>query len=141
MADKIITVTPNPADKVIKITQTSTHNITISKNHNRDGEDFKFEDFTPEQLELLKGQKGDKGDKGEQGLQGIQGIQGEIGPQGPQGVQGDVGEPFRINKTYSSISDMNADIDNIEDGSFVVISTDTNEADYETIEVEKFITL
>ena len=82
-----------------------------------------------------KGDKGDKGDKGEQGIQGIQGIQGpqgiqgEIGPQGPQGVQGDVGEPFRIDKTYPSIADMNGDIDNIEDGSFVVISADTNEGD------------
>ena len=82
-----------------------------------------------------QGPKGDTGDKGEQGiqgpqgLQGIQGIQGEIGPQGPQGPQGDVGEPFRIDKTYLSIADMNADIDNIEDGSFVVVSTDTNEAD------------
>lgn len=100
-----------------------------------------------------KGDKGDKGDKGEQGgqgIQGIQGIQGEIGPkgpkgdvgnigpQGPQGIQGaqgiqgpkgDVGEPFRIDKTYASIADMNSDIDNIEDGSFLVISTDTNEAD------------
>lgn len=82
-----------------------------------------------------KGDKGDKGDKGEQGIQGIQGIQGpqgiqgEIGPIGPQGIQGDTGEPFRIDKTYSSISDMNSDIDNIVNGSFVVISTDTNEDD------------
>ena len=78
-----------------------------------------------------KGDKGDKGEQGEQGiqgpqgLQGIQGVQGEIGPIGPQGIQGNVGEPFRIDKTYSSISDMNIDIGNIEDGSFVVVSTDT----------------
>lgn len=82
-----------------------------------------------------QGPKGDKGDKGEQGIQGIQGIQGvqgiqgEVGPQGIQGIQGDTGEPFRIDKTYASIADMNSDIDNIEDGSFVVVSTDTNEAD------------
>lgn len=99
MADNIITVTQNHADKIIKIIQNPTPNITISQNHNRDGEDFKFEDFTSEQLELLKGPKGD------------------------------IGEPFRINKAYSSISAMNSDIDNIEDGSFVVISTDTNEDD------------
>ena len=58
------------ADNIIKITQAPAHIITISQNYNRDGKDFKFEDFTPEQLELLKGE------------QGIQGIQGPIGPKG-----------------------------------------------------------
>lgn len=41
------------------------------------GDAFTFEDFTPEQLELLRGP---------------QGIQGEVGPQGPQGQQGPQGE-------------------------------------------------
>lgn len=120
------------ADNIIKIIQSSVPSITISQNHNRDGEDFKFEDFTPEQLELLKGpqgQKGDKGDVGPQGPRGPQGIQGPQGLQGLQGIQGDVGEPFRISKTYPSISAMNSDINNIEDGSFVVVSTDVNEDD------------
>lgn len=61
------------------------------------GEPFTYEDFTPEQLESLKGPKGDTGPQGEigpqgevgpQGEQGIQGPQGEIGPQGPQGEPG-----------------------------------------------------
>lgn len=39
------------------------------------GEPFKFENFTPEQLESLK-VKGDKGDEGKQGPQGLPGIQG-----------------------------------------------------------------
>ena len=91
-------------DKIIKIIQASAHNITISRN--RDGEDFKFEDFTPEQLELLKGEighqgpqggigpvgpKGDKGDKGEQGIQGPQGLQGPQGIKGEKGDKGDIG--------------------------------------------------
>ena len=67
------------ADKIIKIIQASAPNITISQNHNRDGKDFKFEDFTPEQLELLKGPKGDVGD---------------VGPQGIQGPKGEEGQPF-----------------------------------------------
>ena len=86
------------ADKIIKIIQAATPNITI--NHNRDGKDgkngkdFKFEDFTPAQLEKLKGPKGDKGETGERGPAGNIGPQGPIGPkgndgpQGPQGIQG-----------------------------------------------------
>ena len=50
------------------------------------GAPFRYSDFTPEQLKLLKGEKGDKGDKGDQGVRGIQ------GPQGPQGEQGEPGK-------------------------------------------------
>lgn len=89
------------ADKIIKIIQASTPNITI--NHNRDGKDgkngkdFKFEDFTPAQLEKLKGPKGDKGEPGERGPEGNVGPQGPIGPKGndgeagPKGADGNVG--------------------------------------------------
>lgn len=38
------------------------------------GESFKYQDFTPEQLEALRGEKGDKGEQGIQGIQGIQGL-------------------------------------------------------------------
>ena len=70
------------------------------------GKDFKYEDFTKEQLVALKGEKGEPGIQGERGLQGppgkdgIQGPQGltgpkgdqgEVGPIGPQGLQGEVG--------------------------------------------------
>lgn len=78
------------ADKIIKIIQASTPNITI--NHNRDGKDgkngkdFKFEDFTPAQLEKLKGPKGDKGETGERGPEG------NVGPQGPAGPKGNDGQ-------------------------------------------------
>ena len=51
------------------------------------GEPFKYEDFTPEQLEALK-VKGDKGDKGDQGDKGDKGDKGDIGLTGPKG------EPF-----------------------------------------------
>lgn len=87
------------ADRIIKIIQASTPNITI--NHNRDGKDgkngkdFKFEDFTPEQLERLKGPKGDKGETGEQGPAGNVGPQGPVGPKGNDGQvgpKGDAGE-------------------------------------------------
>lgn len=83
------------ADKIIKIIQASTPNITI--NHNRDGKDgkngkdFKFEDFTPAQLEKLKGPKGDKGETGERGPEGNVGPQGPIGPAGPKGNAGERG--------------------------------------------------
>ena len=64
------------------------------------GDPFTYDDFTAEQLELLKGPKGDTGPIGKTGLQGPQGIQGiqgekgdpgEVGPIGPQGPQGDTG--------------------------------------------------
>lgn len=89
------------ADKIIKIIQASTPNITI--NHNRDGKDgkngkdFKFEDFTPAQLEKLKGPKGDKGETGERGPAGNIGPQGPVGPKGndgqagPKGADGNIG--------------------------------------------------
>ena len=60
----------------------------------KQGEPFKYEDFTAAQLEALRGPKGDtgpKGDKGEQGIQGIQGEQGPVGPTGPAGSQGETG--------------------------------------------------
>ena len=89
------------ADRIIKIIQAPTPNITI--NHNRDGKDgkngkdFKFEDFTPSQLEKLKGPKGEKGDTGERGPAGNVGPQGPVGPKGddgqagPKGADGNIG--------------------------------------------------
>ena len=55
------------------------------------GDPFTYDDFTPEQLNKLKGPKGDTGPRGEQGPQGIQGIKGDVGPQGPQGPIGETG--------------------------------------------------
>lgn len=51
------------------------------------GDPFRYEDFTPEQLEALK-VKGDKGDEGPQGKQGIQGL---------PGIQGIPGKAFTYN--------------------------------------------
>lgn len=91
------------------------------------GEPFVYDDFTEEQLRLLKGErgiqgekgdKGDKGDKGEpfvyddfteeqlallKGEQGIQGEKGEKGDRGEQGIQGekgDKGEQGDVNTEY-----------------------------------------
>lgn len=44
----------------------------------------------------------------------LQGIQGPVGPQG---------EPFRIKKTYPSVSAMNADFNNMEYGDYVMIAS------------------
>ena len=64
-----------------------------------------------------RGIQGEQGIQGVQGEQGIQGIQGETGPQGPQG------EPFTIKKTYSSVSEMNADFNNMTLGDYVMIAS------------------
>lgn len=70
------------------------------------GDPFRYEDFTPEQLNALKGPKGDKGDPGVQGIQGPKGEpfrysdftsdQLDIlrGPMGPRGEDGPKGDPF-----------------------------------------------
>ena len=63
-----------------------------------------------------RGIQGEQGIQGIQGEQGIQGIQGETGPQGPQG------DPFTIKKTYSSVSEMNADFNNMALGDYVMIA-------------------
>lgn len=64
-----------------------------------------------------RGIQGERGIQGVQGEQGIQGIQGETGPQGPQG------DPFTIKKTYSSVSEMNADFNNMTLGDYVMIAS------------------
>lgn len=64
-----------------------------------------------------RGIQGEQGIQGIQGEQGIQGIQGETGPQGPQG------EPFTIKKTYSSVSEMNTDFNNMTLGDYVMIAS------------------
>ena len=66
------------------------------------GEPFTYEDFTPEQLEALRGPRGvqgetgpqgEKGNRGEPGIQGVQGPKGETGPQGLTGPRGEKGDP------------------------------------------------
>lgn len=66
--------------------------------------------------------KPSRGIQGEQGIQGIQGIQGERGIQGETGPRGEQGEPFTIKKTYSSVSEMNADFNNMALGDYVMIA-------------------
>ena len=88
-----------------------------------------------------KGDKGDKGDRGEKGDMGPVGAQGPTGPagsQGEQGPKGDKGDPgpagekgedgnsFVVTKLYDSTDSMVADISNIDDGSFVAVSTENN---------------
>lgn len=55
------------------------------------GDPFTYEDFTPEQLESLKGPKGDIGEPGPQGDTGPVGPQGEPGVPGPAGETGPIG--------------------------------------------------
>lgn len=63
-----------------------------------------FDEFTPEQIDMLKGPKGDTGEQGPTGPQGPKGDTGPQGPIGPQGPKGDPGEvPADVaTKTYVS---------------------------------------
>jgi len=55
------------------------------------GDPFRYSDFTPDQLNALKGEKGDKGDTGGTGEKGQKGDKGDIGEPGPKGEKGDAG--------------------------------------------------
>lgn len=55
------------------------------------GDSFVYTDFTPAQLEGLKGDKGDRGIEGPQGVQGEVGPKGDIGLRGEKGLKGDTG--------------------------------------------------
>ncbi len=63
------------------------------------GDAFTYSDFTPEQLEALRGpqgeqgEKGDRGERGNDGPQGADGLTGGVGPQGEKGEKGDKGDP------------------------------------------------
>lgn len=106
LADEII-------DYFYPILEQTTHEYFVENAPVFRGEDFKYEDFTPEQLEELSLKvhteskdsdgntvitfsdgstvtvsKGDKGDKGDQGIQGIQGEIGRTGDKGDRGLTG-----------------------------------------------------
>lgn len=86
------------------------------------GDAFKYEDFTPEQLNALRGPQGEpgqKGDKGDaftyadftqeqlealRGPQGIQGVPGETGPAGEPGQNGSNGLDGKDGKDGVSIT-------------------------------------
>lgn len=74
-----------------------------------DGKPFTFNDLTPAQLSLLKGEKGDKGDKGEQGARGLQGVQGEKGEKGDDGYTPQKSIDYMTKDDEEEISNMAKD--------------------------------
>ena len=83
------------------------------------GDAFTYSDFTPEQLNALKGPKGDQGDKGDTGERGPQGEQGIQGIQGPAGTDG----------TPAGFGEIVATVDNSTGTPNVTVTTSgTNEA-------------
>lgn len=88
----------------------------------KDGKPFTFNDLTPEQLILLKGEKGEKGDKGDQGVRGLQGIPGEKGDKGEDGhvteedkaeIINDVLTSKEFNKIEEQVHNMIPEIDSL----------------------------
>lgn len=75
------------------------------------GAAFTYDDFTPEQLELLRGPRGQKGQTGQTGPQGLKGDtgqkgeKGDTGEQGPQGEKGDKGDKGDTGEV--SLADLN----------------------------------
>lgn len=89
----------------------------------------KLSEFENDIVDQFIGPKGDKGDTGPQGKQGPQGEQGIQGVQGVQGPKGDPGDAFQIYEEYASISLMNADVDNVPVGKFVIINSSVSDPD------------
>lgn len=71
----------------------------------------------------LTGEQGPRGDIGPRGLQG------EVGPKGEKGEKGEKGDPFQVWKTYPNITAMYIDSDNVPNGYFVVIASNTEDED------------
>ena len=79
------------------------------------GDPFRYEDFTPQQLESLRG------------------------PGGPVGPEGPAGKPFQVTRVYSSVAEMNSlfDTDGVAVGEYVIISTpDVNDPDNSKVYVK-----
>ena len=111
------------------------------------GDPLTWNDLTEEQKAEIKGEKGDKGDKGDigepltwndlteeqkaeiKGEKGDKGDKGNKGDKGDKGDRGDTGEGFSIFKTYSSISSMVADKNNVPFGKFTLIASNVNDED------------
>lgn len=105
---------------------------------------------TKQLLGNIKGPKGDKGDTGtgivsitegttstsngvtsttynvnlsNSDVETFEVVHGAAGATGAQGPQGPQGEPFAIGETYATIAAMNADAANVEEGTFVIITS------------------
>ena len=103
--------------------ETDNIDIDVNKVENTATVSITKKDGTTKSVQVFDGDKGDKGDKGEKGDTGSIGPQGPQGPQGIQGPMGPQGKAFTISKTYSSISEMNADFDNMQVGDYVMIAS------------------
>ena len=83
------------------------------------GDAFTYDDFTPEELEGLRGPQGIQGETGPQGQQGPQGIQG---PQGERGAVGDCIYPvFDVTSDMHLVSNPGVDYINITDGGHLTV--------------------
>lgn len=69
--------------------------------------------FEGTEQEWLASLQGPQGEQGPQGIQGARGFQGEQGP---------AGKNFIIKETFATVEEMNAAIDNFQEGDFVIIS-------------------
>lgn len=115
-------ITPSDKEQMeqaIQDMETKVDNLNIEASKSGDTTTITItrKDGTQETTQVLDGEKGDQGIQGPQGVQGEQGIQGEQGPAGPQG------KSFTIEKTYSSVAEMNADFDNMNVGDYVMIAS------------------
>ena len=104
---------------------TVTNREGVSKSVNTKGEKgdkgdaFTYDDFTPEELEGLRGPQGIQGETGPQGQQGPQGIQG---PQGERGAVGDCIYPvFDVTSDMHLVSNPGVDYINITDGGHLTV--------------------
>ena len=105
------------------LTVTNRHGVSKSVNtkgaKGDKGDAFTYDDFTPEELEGLRGPQGIQGETGPQGQQGPQGIQG---PQGERGAVGDCIYPvFDVTSDMHLVSNPGVDYINITDGGHLTV--------------------
>lgn len=97
MADAHVTIQVTGAAASVNV------NVNPASLQGPKGDAFTYEDFTPEQLEGLRGPQGIQGEKGEKGdafeyddftAEQLEGLRGPQGVQGEQGIQGEKGDAF-----------------------------------------------
>lgn len=114
-------VTPDTYDTFLSeakeyIDETLADAVASGDFNGEKGDPFTYDDFTPEQLDELRGEKGDKGDDGEKGEKGDDGEKGERGEKGEPGEKGDIGVFVKEKSSDRPDSDDVLEVDLTEEG-------------------------
>lgn len=108
------------------------------------GDSFRYEDFTPEQLNLLKGKDGKdgingkdgvdgkdglNGKDGRDGIDGRDGVDGKDGEKGEKGDKGETGDSIYITSITESTDDSGMNTYTLSDGTIITIKNGSKGSD------------